>query len=138
MVDADRLARLLRGIEADVSSLRGYAGTAREELLADERSLGHAKYLFVTALGGCVHAANHVCASEAFGPPKDNADAMRILGRRDVLPRDLAESMAGAVGFRNVLVHEYTDVDDGRVIDNLGRLDDIDAFVRALATLITA
>ncbi|MGH3687035.1 MAG: HepT-like ribonuclease domain-containing protein [Pseudonocardiaceae bacterium] len=38
-----------------------------------------------------------------------------------------------AVGFRNVLVHEYTDVEDGRVRDNLQRLADLKAFVSQVA-----
>jgi uncharacterized protein YutE (UPF0331/DUF86 family) len=31
--------------------------------------------------------------------------------------------MAGALGFRDVLVHGYADVDDVRVVDHLDRLD---------------
>jgi uncharacterized protein YutE (UPF0331/DUF86 family) len=49
------------------------------------------------------------------------------------VPAPTAESVAKAVGFRNVLVHEYTDVDDERVRDNLQRLDDLEAFVSHVA-----
>ena len=41
--------------------------------------------------------------------------------------------MAGAVGFRNVLVHQYVEVDDERVVDNLDRLDDLRRFVGDVA-----
>jgi uncharacterized protein YutE (UPF0331/DUF86 family) len=41
--------------------------------------------------------------------------------------------VARAVGFRNVLVHDYIDVDDGRVRDNLQRLADLDVFVSQVA-----
>jgi uncharacterized protein YutE (UPF0331/DUF86 family) len=50
-----------------------------------------------------------------------------------VVPAPTAEAVARAVGFRNVLVHEYTDVDDGRVRDNLQRLADLEAFVSQVA-----
>lgn len=34
-----------------------------------------------------------------------------------------------AAGFRNILVHQYADVDDARVAANLDRLTDFDEFV---------
>jgi len=48
---------------------------------------------------------------------------MRLLGRHDVLPTGLSEVVASAVGFRNVLVHGYVDVDvdDRRVVSFLER-----------------
>jgi uncharacterized protein YutE (UPF0331/DUF86 family) len=36
-------------------------------------------------------------------------------------------------GFRNLLVHEYAEIDDLRVVGHLDDLADIDAFVRAVS-----
>ena len=44
--------------------------------------------------------------------------------------------LAAEVGFRNVLVHEYTVVDDARVIAALSELDDLRAFVAAIERLL--
>jgi uncharacterized protein YutE (UPF0331/DUF86 family) len=44
--------------------------------------------------------------------------------------------MAKAVGFRNVLVHNYAEVDDERVADHLGDLGELDRFVTALTALL--
>lgn len=46
---------------------------------------------------------------------------------------DLPDRLRRAVGFRNVLVHDYVEVDDGIVIDRLGNLVDLDDFVAAVA-----
>ena len=46
---------------------------------------------------------------------------------------DLAVHMRQAVGFRNVLVHEYVEVDDRIVLDRLTDLDDLDRFVEQVA-----
>lgn len=80
--------------------------------------------------------AQHLCASEQWGPPKTNADAFVLLSRHGAIESDLAERLAGAVGFRNVLVHEYAVVDDDRVVAALGELDDLRDFVRAIAALL--
>lgn len=105
------------------------------DILREREALGNIKYLFVTAIGGCIDVAQHVCASERWGPPEDNADAMRVLARRGAITEDLGETMARVVGFRNILVHEYRDADDVIVVENLQRLDDIDRFVASLSEL---
>ena len=40
--------------------------------------------------------------------------------------------MSRAVGFRNVLVHEYAIVDDAVVVERLSDLTDLRAFVRSV------
>lgn len=136
MVDVRRLTRILTRVRQDLGTLRGYAEADPEALRRDEVRLGHVKYLFVTLMEGCIDAAHHVCASEGWGPPDTNADAMRVLARNGVLPDDLAGTMGAGVGFRNVLVHRYADVRDALVVSHLERLDDVERFVGALAELL--
>lgn len=136
MVDAERLRRILQRVAGDVSDLRSYRTGDPQSILADPRSLGHIKYLFVTVLEGCIDAAQHVCASEGWGIPETNADAMTLLARRGAIEAALGQSMARAVRFRNILVHGYASVDDRLVVEFLGRLDDLDRFAGALSALI--
>lgn len=136
MVDVERLHRILRRIAGDVDHLQGYADEDRTALVEDPVRLGHLKYLFITAIEGCIDAAQHVCASEGFGPPDDNASAVRLLAEHGVLEDAIAREVAAAVGVRNLLVHRYAEIDDTRVVANLDRLADIDAYVDALAGLL--
>ena len=76
-------------------------------------------YHFITAIEGCAQIAHHVIASEGWRVAESNADAVRAPGVQRVVPGPTAEAVARAVGFHHVLVHEYTDGDDGRVRDNL-------------------
>jgi uncharacterized protein YutE (UPF0331/DUF86 family) len=135
MVDAERLHRLLRRVMDDRAVLSGYAD-AHDDLRADPVRLGHVKYVFVTMLEACVDTAQHVCASEGYGPPDSNAHAVRLLARHGHLEAELGERIARAIGFRNILVHGYADVDDGLVVDNLQRLADVRSYVAALTELI--
>lgn len=126
MVDAERLARLLRRITDDVHRLRRVEPTA---VLDDEVLLDHVKYRFVTAIEACIDVAMHVAATEGLASPDTNADAVRSLGRHGIVASRTADAVGRAVGFRNVLVHRYAEVDDHRVLDHLGGLDHLDAFV---------
>ncbi|GAB2527811.1 DUF86 domain-containing protein [Paramicrobacterium agarici] len=55
------------------------------------------------------------------------------LGDKKVLPRDVAHGMRGAVGFRNVLVHEYVEADDEVVMTQLRNHNDLYDFVARIA-----
>ena len=114
MVDRVRALRLLRAVTDDVAVLQAEA-TASDDRRADPMWLRGVKYTFVTAIEGCVDVAQHICATAGFGPPDSNADSMRLLGVHGVLDASLADSMRQAVGFCNVLVHDYVRVDDGIV-----------------------
>ena len=135
MVDPERLRRLLQAVTDRVNELGPYAEDP-EGLLDDKVRLGYVKYTLQTALEACIDAAQHVCASEGWGAPSDNADAMLILARHGALDEELATRMAAAVRFRNVLVHLYEKVDDRRAVENLEHLDVLERFVEELSTLI--
>lgn len=126
MVDEERVTRLLARVRADVAALRELA----TELGDGAPGLDAVKYRFITAIEGCARTAHHVVAAEGWAAPESNADALRELGAHGVLDEATTEAMVRAAGFRNVLVHQYAEVDDTAVVANLERLDDIDAFAR--------
>jgi uncharacterized protein YutE (UPF0331/DUF86 family) len=136
VVDEARVLRLLRGITDDLAILRheSAAGNARR---ADPIWLRGIKYTFVTAIEACIDIAQHICSAEGWGPPADNGDSMRLLGIHNVLTADLADALRKAVGFRNVLVHEYIQVSDEIVTTRLEDLGDLERFVRNVTEFIT-
>lgn len=134
MVDEGRASRLLRGVSERVRRL-DRASTTRDDDL-NSLWLEGVKYLFITAIEGCVDVAHHVASSESWQAPDTNAGAIRILGEHDVITADVATSVARSVGFRNVLVHQYAEVDDAIVLAALDRLDDLRAFVSQVSAWI--
>jgi uncharacterized protein YutE (UPF0331/DUF86 family) len=130
VVDAVRLARLLQRVGEEVSRLSALAAEDRAALRADDVRLSAVKYRFVTVLEAVLDVTHHVLASELWGPADTGSDAVGLLARHGVLDSQTAEQMAHAVGFHNVLVHGYADVDDDIVVANLDRLDDVRAFVQ--------
>lgn len=118
MVDAIRVTRLLRSLDEGLASLmrRREATPAQRQ---DETWLLAVKYLFVTSIEACIDIAQHLCSTESLGTPIDNGDSMRRLGHADIIEKNTAGAMVAAVGFRNVLVHEYVEVDDRIVIERL-------------------
>ncbi|RBY77759.1 DUF86 domain-containing protein [Geodermatophilus sp. TF02-6] len=135
MVDELRVHRLLRWLTDRIADLSAEAG-ADEQRRADPMWLRGVKYLFITAVEAGIDVAQHVCAAEGWGPPNTNRDAMLVLARHGVVSRELGHHMADAVGFRNVLVHRYVDVDDAIVVTQLGELHDLRDFVRSVLAFL--
>ena len=132
MVDAIRVTRLLRSLDEGLGSLE-----RRKQAPAIERQqetwLLAVKYLFVTTIEACIDVAQHLCSTESLGTPADNGDAVRRIGEAGIIERGTALRMVSAVGFRNVLVHEYVDVNDQIVIERLDHHEDLRDFAVQVA-----
>lgn len=137
MVDETRVLRLLRAVTDDLQVLASES-TADDSRRRDPLWLRGVKHSFVTAIEACVDVAQHLCASEGWGPPQDNGDSMAVLAAHGVLQPEQAIEMRRAVGFRTVLVHEYVTVDDSIVVSRLTDLSDLSDFVRAVTTWLPA
>jgi uncharacterized protein YutE (UPF0331/DUF86 family) len=68
---------------------------------------------------------------------QDYTGAIRALRQVEGIPPDLIEDLLLLPGFRNVVIHEYVDLDYTRVIEALDHLDPLERFLRAAAALET-
>lgn len=85
------------------------------------------------AIWCCVDVANHLIAAQALRFPTSGADAFRVLTEEMHLPSDLAMRLAEATGLRNVIVHEYLDIDLKLEFEVLSQLDDLRRFAEWVA-----
>ena len=97
------LSRRLRRVEANQP-------TSIKALAADEDLQDILTRNLEVAIQTCIDIAFHLCGAHGV-VPTTAAEAFDQLARRELIERSLAERLQRAVGFRNVLVHEYTDVD---------------------------
>jgi len=73
--------------------------------------------------------ASHVVVDEDLGTFERARDLPGILEEHDLIRKDNRETWEEMISFRNVLVHEYVDIDRRRVYDALQyQLDDIRRF----------
>jgi uncharacterized protein YutE (UPF0331/DUF86 family) len=63
------------------------------------------------AIQECVDIASHVISEEGWGVPGSTNEMFYLLEENSYLDRDLTEKMVKCVGFRNILVHEYTRIE---------------------------
>ena len=63
------------------------------------------------AIQNCMDIAAHMISEEGLGVPGSAAEMFYLLQENGFLPAELTGKMVKAVGFRNLLVHEYEKID---------------------------
>jgi uncharacterized protein YutE (UPF0331/DUF86 family) len=63
------------------------------------------------ACQAAIDLALHIVAIRHLGMPESQADAFRLLEEAGEIDRELSERMIAMCGFRNVIVHQYQEVD---------------------------
>jgi len=75
--------------------------------------------MFENAIQACSDLAQHI-ATRDFGYEGSTAkEAIRVLQREEVIDEETATTLVAAIGFRNVLAHEYGHIDAGEVYETL-------------------
>ena len=69
--------------------------------------------------------------------PEDNQDVFVSLHEKEILSEELANRLLGIANFRNILVHEYEDIDRSIVFSRLQKnMDDFRSFKSEVATYL--
>ena len=58
-----------------------------------------------------IDMAMHVLAAEHIGIPQSSAGAFELLDKAGVISSELAKSLISMVGFRNIAIHDYQELD---------------------------
>ena len=76
-----------------------------------------------------IDIANRIISIEGLEKPRDYYEAILRLGEADILPLDFARKLAPIAGFRNILVHDYMDINWDEVYSNLHQTQDLLQFM---------
>ena len=69
------------------------------------------------AVQNCIDIAAHIISEEGFGVPGSNNEMFYLLEENKYLSTKITEKMVKAVGFRNLIVHEYTKIEINQVYE---------------------
>ncbi len=85
------------------------------------------------AIQGCIDVGSHVISDEGWGVAGSLNEIFYILRDKGVIKVDLTKRMVSMIGFRNVLVHEYEDINLDIVYNILHHhLRDINEYLLAI------
>ena len=124
MTDPELIAKKLAFIETCVAELRRLARPDNIETdIREERFVEHTLQIAIQA---AQDVASHIVSDERLGEPRTNRELFDLLVRSGWLTESEASPLSNMVGFRNILVHGYGDIDLSVVQDVVAnRLDDL-------------
>lgn len=131
MVDADSVfAKLAR-----LDSLLGVLESARERgktaVTSDVHLQLEVERALQVAIQICIDIGAHLVSELGLKPAEDYQGVFASLGAHGTIDSDLADRLGDAAGLRNLLVHDYGEIDHARLWDSLGELDDLRNFAAA-------
>jgi uncharacterized protein YutE (UPF0331/DUF86 family) len=129
-------------VQARLSKIREYVALLRRiRGMADERRFvkdpliyGNAERYLQLAIQAVLDVSHHLAADRQLRLPADNKELFDLLAANKTLPRPLAKRLASMAGFRNVLVHEYLEIDRRVVYRVLTK--DLGDFARFIAAVV--
>ena len=78
----------------------------------------------------CIDIANRIISIEDIEKPVDYTTAILKLGEANIIPSEFAKSFSSIAGFRNILIHEYLEIDWKEVYKNLQNIDNFYLFLK--------
>jgi uncharacterized protein YutE (UPF0331/DUF86 family) len=110
LVDKDLARTKLAYIATNLAILEAKQNIAEETFL---QNVDH-QYVVLHALQLAIQAAldlaAHLIADEGWEVPERSGEAFLILGRKKILDGELSNRLRTMASFRNLIVHEYADV----------------------------
>jgi uncharacterized protein YutE (UPF0331/DUF86 family) len=76
----------------------------------------------------CIDISYAIASLENLLKANVDENPIVILGRANILPEDFVRRFKGVVNFRNIIVHEYDEINYRMVSENLGKLNDFKEF----------
>jgi len=110
-VDRPLIEKKLESLRRCLFRIREKCPVSAEALAQDPDAQDIVVLNLTRAVQLCVDIGLHVLSEQEVPPPETMGGTFYSLGRLGIISGDLASRMTKAVGFRNIAVHSYEEID---------------------------
>lgn len=107
----DKIYARLEKLKEYIGILEGLGHITRSELEIDPVKKGALERYLQLAIEACIDIAELIISDQRLPTPQTAREALELLGKHDILEKEFATSFADAAGFRNILIHDYLELD---------------------------
>lgn len=137
MVDTLVVTKRLNKLREYLGFLKTLRREPKERFASDPFVYGSAERYLQLAIQALLDIANHILSDRKLKEPQEYRDVIKILGDNGLLSRELVRRLLPLVGLRNMLVHDYMDIDRERLYEALQReLGDFEEFAKEVGKLL--
>jgi uncharacterized protein YutE (UPF0331/DUF86 family) len=123
------IERRLEKLSVCLKKLEPFKSKEKDEIIQDPYLQDIIERNLEVSAQAVIDIANRIISIEGLEKPLDYYDAIIRLGEAGILSLKFAEKLAPIAGFRNILVHDYLDINWDEVYNNLHQLHDISKFM---------
>jgi uncharacterized protein YutE (UPF0331/DUF86 family) len=133
VVDNDLILAKTGAVKRHLNRIRDKSDVKLEEFLNDPDRQDIVIFNLQMAIQNCIDIAAHLISAEGLGMPAGAAEMFLLLEKNGFLNHELTEKMIKTVGFKNLLVHEYSHV-DLKMVFGIARRDiqDLNDFLKSI------
>lgn len=130
MVNKSVILRKISVIRHNLSRLKDRENVSLETFRNDLDTQDIVLHNLQLAIQGCIDIGSHVISDEGWGVAGSLNEIFYILRDKGVIKTEISEKIISMVGFRNILVHEYEEVNLDIVYNILhNHLNDINEYL---------
>ena len=133
MIDPEVIEVRLDKIQENLVLLRKIDEIPLSEFVSNSLTHSAAERAVQVSIQAVIDICSYLVSEMQNKMPASQRDLPEILRKAGVFPKELANKLSGMIGVRNVLVHQYLDVDLNRVHsiiqNNLGDFDEFAKYV---------
>ena len=130
MVDVEVIKQRLNQLSTSINKIERFKEMSLEEFLKDDIIQDVVEYNLFIAINMMIDIATHIVVDNNMGNPETLGEAFSILNREKYLNDEETKVYRNMVGLRNILSHEYINIDKKIIYSILkNNLIDIKKFV---------
>lgn len=133
MSNKEKIESKINTIKKYLKELENYQEVSEKDIRKIGQVRGAVERYLQLAVQSTIDLAETVIAYKKLRKPNTLSENFHILREEEILDDKLSEQLANMAGFRNVIVHQYTEVDEGMMVDILkNNLGDIEEFIKII------
>lgn len=137
MLDRERIEERLKKIKEYLKILKSYQKYSFDMYKDNEMLRAAVERYFQLAVEAVIDIGEIIISNLELKKAEDSRDVIDILGEAKVLPDKFAYHFGPVASFRNILVHDYLDIDNKEVYSHLQKdLGDFDKFAKYIAKFL--
>lgn len=133
----EKIQKLLQHLDVCIQMLESKRSATLNEYIQARELQDIVEREFQKAIQNCIDIGARLISIRGFRPPKDYGDVFEIISEQGVIDDHCCTVMKELAGLRNIIVHEYRDIDHDEVHRHLqNNLDILRTFARQVSSWI--
>ena len=121
-------------IEKYLSNLEDYLPLNYGEYMSDGKSRMACERCFEKIVEAVIDLVFIIIKEGGLRSPDSDRDALNILSENEIISSELSEKLGNAKSMRNIIIHEYGNIDDKKIFDAIQNKlsEDVKEFLEAV------